>query len=81
MISIPAGLAKMKLLPFTFYTALGAFIWNAILALLGYIAHGEQDLINQYSHELSLILIGLGVLFVAYLFYTAFKKKKKKNSE
>lgn len=81
LISIPAGLAKMKLLPFTFYTALGAFIWNAILALLGYIAHGEQDLINQYSHELSLILIGLGVLFVAYLFYTAFKKKKKKNSE
>ena len=74
LISIPAGLSKMKLLPFTFYTVLGALIWNGILALLGYIAHGEQEIINKYSHELSYILLGLGVLIVAYLFYQAFKK-------
>ncbi len=81
LISIPAGLSKMKLLPFILYTALGAFSWNVILAFIGYIAHGEQDVINKYSHELSYILLGLGLIVVAYLFYKAFKKKNNNNRE
>lgn len=66
LISLPAGLARMNLLSFTFYTVLGAGIWNTILALLGYIAHGQSDLIDKYNRELSngiLILLGLVVLF------------------
>lgn len=77
LISIPAGLAKMKMGPFLLYTFLGATMWNTILAVLGYIAHGQKDLINQYSHELSLILIGLGVLFIGYQLYKGIRKTKK----
>lgn len=76
LISIPAGLAKMKLLPFILYTCLGAGIWNTILALIGYIAHGEQDIINKYNHELSYVLLGVGAIFVCYLIYKGYKKKK-----
>ncbi len=36
LISIPAGLSRMPLKSFTFFTALGAGIWTAILALTGY---------------------------------------------
>ena len=75
LISIPAGLAKMKMLPFLVYTTLGAFIWNCILAVVGYVAHGQQDLIKKYAHELSIILLGLGVLFVIYLIYKGIRKK------
>lgn len=72
LISLPAGLARMNLLSFTFYTVLGAGIWNIILALLGYVAHGQSDLIDKYNRELSngiLILLGLVILFygVKYL--------------
>ncbi len=66
LISIPAGLAKMHFGQFLLYTFLGAFIWNSILALLGYVAHGQADLINQYSHELSiaiLVLLGVAILY------------------
>ncbi|MCQ2109295.1 MAG: DedA family protein [Fibrobacter sp.] len=79
LISIPAGIAGMKLLPFTVFTAIGAITWNIILAVLGYVAHGQQDIIQQYSHELSLGLVVLGVLFVGYMVWSALKPKKKKD--
>lgn len=76
LISIPAGLAKMKLLPFIGFTALGAGVWNIILAILGYIGHGNKELIEKYSHELSYVLVILGILFVLYLIYKGLSKKK-----
>ena len=82
LISIPAGLSKMNIFAFVGYTTLGAFVWNVILAVLGYVAHGQQDLITKYSHELSWVLLALGMLFVAYLVYKGLKnRKKKKNAE
>lgn len=75
LISIPAGLAKMNIVSFICFTALGAGIWNIILAVLGYIGHGNKELIDQYSHELSYILLGLGILFVIYLIYKGVSKK------
>ena len=66
LISIPAGLSRMHFGWFLFYTFLGAFVWNCVLALLGYIAHGQMDLIKEYSHELSvaiLIIVGLVIVY------------------
>ena len=75
LISIPAGLAKMHFGQFMLYTFLGAFIWNTVLALLGYIAHGQADLINQYSHELSIIILVLvGVVVLYYVGKLVYKK-------
>ncbi len=68
LISIPAGLARMKMAPFLLYTFLGAFIWNIVLALIGYIAAGQMDTIKQYSHELSVaILIALGAVVLYFV--------------
>ena len=78
LISLPAGLARMNLVSFTIYTALGAGIWNTILALLGYIAHGQADLIDKYSHELSYIILGIiGLVIVFYAVKFIIKKAKK----
>ncbi len=76
LISIPAGLSKMNLASFSLFTFLGAAIWNAILALLGYLAHGQKDLIEKYSHELSVVLVA--VLFVAVIAFII-KQLRKKN--
>ena len=75
LISIPAGLAKMNYVSFLLYTTLGAGLWNCILALMGYYAHDNQDLINQYSHEISYLFLAIGVVLVGGLVY----KMRKKN--
>lgn len=75
LISIPAGLAKMKLSTFLLYTTLGAGIWNGILAAIGYYLESVvpedqlMETVKEYSHELGYIFIGLGALIVAYLIY------------
>lgn len=78
LISIPAGLAKMRLHIFLLFTFFGAGIWNIVLAFLGYLAKGQEDMIAKYSSELSYVLLGVGILFVAYLIYNGFKKKTNK---
>lgn len=78
LISIPAGLCKMHFGWFLFYTFLGAGIWNVVLALLGYIAHGQMNLIHAYSHELSIAGIALVGLIAVYFVVKALIKKYKK---
>ena len=78
LISIPAGLAKMNYFSFLLYTALGAGLWNCVLALMGYLAHGQQEMINKYSHELSYVFIGIGVILLVWLIMKSVNKKKRK---
>lgn len=80
LISIPAGLCKMHFGWFLFYTFLGAGIWNIVLALLGYITHGQKNLIDQYSHELSIAIIALlGIVVLYFVVKTAVKRRKVEN--
>lgn len=74
-ISLPAGLARMHLFTFSLYTALGAGIWVAILALLGYFIGHNEAMIKEYLH---LITVGLLVgLLVLVTFYVRLKLKKR----
>ena len=78
LISIPAGLSRMHFGAFLWWTFLGAFIWNCILAILGYVAAGQMNLIKEYSHELSVaILILLVAVILYYLIRWIIKKRVK----
>lgn len=83
LISIPAGLARMKISTFLLFTALGAGIWNSILAALGWylskvpgIETKEQliERVSEYSSEIGYFFIALGVFIVGFLIYKACKK-------
>lgn len=83
LISIPAGLSKMNVGVFALFTFLGALVWNAVLAALGYwlsLHVAPADLfekVEQYNGYLTYAGYGLLAVCVAYIGYNALKNKKK----
>jgi membrane protein DedA with SNARE-associated domain len=75
LISIPAGLAKMNLRDFMFFTFVGAGIWNIILAIVGYYLYEVRDQIFPYMEY---ILYFLGAVFIVYLIIKIRKSNMKK---
>ncbi|WNL34911.1 DedA family protein [Arcobacter cryaerophilus gv. pseudocryaerophilus] len=76
-ISLPAGLSRMNLFVFSLFTSLGAGIWVAILAFLGYFLGGNEELIKEYLHQIIIALLVLIVIF-SYLYYKFTKRKNRR---
>ncbi|OZA30754.1 MAG: DedA family protein [Hydrogenophilales bacterium 17-61-9] len=74
-ISLPAGLARMNLAAFSFYTSLGAGIWVTILALLGYSLGHNEEAIRENLHLITWVT--LGAVAVMVLLYIRIKLKQK----
>jgi len=68
LISIPAGVGRMRLLPFYLYTVLGAGAWNAILIACGVVLRRNWDAILRYARWIDIlvlvVLVGLLALLV-----------------
>lgn len=73
LISIPAGLARMPLKNFIIYTTAGAMLWNIILAFIGY--YFPKEIMDKYYHEINIVMIIIGIIFLFYLVYQAFIRK------
>ncbi len=77
-ISLPAGVARMPLLSFCLFTALGAGIWVVVLALLGYWIGDNKQLLMENLHTITLALIFFCIVIVTgYVIYHRRKKTKK----
>jgi len=76
-ISLPAGIAKMKLSTFMFFTGLGAGIWVLVLTLLGYGIGENEALVKTYLHDIVLGTLVLLVLLGA-LYYWNYRRKEHK---
>lgn len=79
LISIPAGLARMRFTRFLLYTAIGAGAWNCILGAIGYalasVVPYEQldETVAEYSVYLKALMLLVGLAAVYYL-YRQYKK-------
>ena len=75
LISVPAGMSKMKPLPFLLLTTVGTFVWNTVLVFLGKMAGDAWETIAGYVDTYA--LIALAVLAVgAGIFLLVFIKKR-----
>jgi len=75
LISLPAGLARMNIAKFSFYTAIGAGIWVVVLVAIGYLVGSNQELISEYMKSATLIALVSVVLII--LFYVVRNRRRR----
>jgi len=75
LISLPAGLARMNIVKFSFYTAIGAGIWVVVLVTVGYLVGSNEALISEYLKSATLIALVSVVLIT--IFYMVRNKKRR----
>jgi membrane protein DedA with SNARE-associated domain len=69
-ISLPAGLARMSVPRFVLFTGLGAGIWVAVLAWIGWFVGNNEELVTNYvNRSLGYILVFIVMLVIAYVWW------------
>jgi membrane protein DedA with SNARE-associated domain len=66
LISIPAGISRMRLPEFCLFTIVGAGLWNAFLTWCGFALRKNWDTILRYSRVIDIVVLALLVLIVAW---------------
>lgn len=72
-VSIPAGLAKMNFLKFSFYTYFGSLPWNFALALIGFKAGENWNIILPYFRRFDFVIIGGVIVLIFWYIYRHIK--------
>jgi membrane protein DedA with SNARE-associated domain len=88
-ISLPAGIAKMPVVRFFCYSALGALPWNAGLAYLGWAAGraagGDEaswaKLQEQFGRYDLIFYLVLGVLVLALVGWGVWRWRRRRNAK
>lgn len=73
LISVPAGMSNMPLLPFLFYTTIGSAAWVGLLTYSGYLLGSQYELVDKYLAPVSKIVLGSLILGFAIW---VFKRKR-----
>ena len=76
-ISFPAGLCRMNMGRFCFYTAVGAGMWVCILAYIGYFVGNNRERIMEVSRQWSLyVIVGCMLLIGVYIVWHKRRQKQ-----
>jgi membrane protein DedA with SNARE-associated domain len=79
LISLPAGLTRMNALTFSLYTSLGAGTWSVVLIAMGYLIGGNEELIRENLH---LVTVGaLGFVGLTLLGYFLWQRREAEPSQ
>ncbi len=76
LISIPAGVGEMKPGKFILYTAIGAGMWNSILAYAGFKLKSHWNELRQYGQAIDWIVAVLLLAGLGYFVYRHLKRLK-----
>ncbi len=76
-ISFPAGISKMDLKKFSYYTTLGALPWCILFTWLGVKLGDHWEKVRETLHNFDLLIAGLVVLAVVLYVYRHLKQRKK----
>jgi membrane protein DedA with SNARE-associated domain len=66
LISIPAGLRRMPLIPFTVYTLIGSLVWNTALILAGYLLGDRWEAASEPVQVMQRAVVAIIAVAVAW---------------
>ncbi len=76
-ISLGAGVARMNLFRFVIFTFLGAFPWNFALALVGYKAGKNWNILHEYFRKIDAFVVLLMGMAVTWYIWRHFRNRSK----
>ena len=68
-IAFPAGVARMRILPFTVYTLAGSYLWCLVLAYVGMKLGQHWNTLGPYFHRFDGVIGAMLLIGVALLLY------------
>lgn len=68
LISVPAGIVRMPMLPFLLYSTIGSLIWTSLLAITGYLLQSQYAEVEQYVDPVSKGVVILVIAVYVYRF-------------
>ena len=68
-IAFPAGVARMRILPFTIYTLAGSYLWCLVLAYVGMTLGNHWNTLGPYFHRFDGVIVALLVIGAAFVLY------------
>lgn len=77
VISLPAGISKMKFKPFVVYSFVGSLPWTALLASIGYMLGPKWREISSVFRGLDILVVVGAVALVAWYIYAVRKRTPK----
>ncbi|MBB5629059.1 DedA family protein [Sphaerisporangium krabiense] len=77
LISVPAGVERMPIVPFTLLTTLGSLIWNTAFVVAGYLLGENWSLVETYAGILSKVVVGAVALTVAVFVWVRLAERRK----
>ncbi len=75
LISLPAGISRMPLLPFLVYSTLGTFLWVGLLTYAGYALGDNYEQVEKYLAPVSKIV--LATLVISFIIWFVRRNMRK----
>ncbi|KAM3096381.1 DedA family protein [Phormidesmis sp. 146-12] len=68
IISLPAGISRMRLAPYLVYSTIGTTLWTILLTYAGFLLGEHYDRVDEYLAPVSkIVLVGLILGFIAWV--------------
>ena len=78
LISLPAGMGKMPMIPFLTATLIGATIWNTFLLFCGMKLRQNWIVVEKYSHEIDIVVVLVLATGLGWFVWSRLAKRKAK---
>lgn len=78
LISIPAGISKMPIVPFFIYSTIGTIVWVTLLTYAGYFLGKNYKLVEDYIDVITKVVVfGVLLAIASFIGYRIWKRSRK----